>query len=126
MCLTEWVYKPMGLTKLYVPMEHLSDIATPSRDKKPSLTETNDLHISKELCESEKTLIGSFERIVRYWIKQIRDVLASTSTSKGEQIVFDELQRWTARCIFYYIYYIIIFYVVIRKRFTQVFIFVLE
>lgn len=110
MCLTEWVYKPMGLTKLYVPVEDLSDITTPSRDKRPNLTETNGPHISKELWESEKALIGRFERIVRYWIKQIHDVLASTSTSKGEQIIFDELQRWTARC-YYILLYLLHYYI---------------
>lgn len=105
MCLTEWVYKPMGLTKLYAPAEDLSDVATPSRDKKPNLTEINGSHVAKESWESEKALIGRFERIVRYWIKQIRDVLASTSTSKGEQTVFDELQRWTARCYYMLLYF---------------------
>ncbi|TGZ51068.1 Dynein heavy chain 2, axonemal [Temnothorax longispinosus] len=105
MCLTEWVYKPMGLTKLYVPAENLSDIVIPSaemdvRDEKLNLTETNGPHVSKDVRESEKALIGRFERIVRYWIKQIRQVLASTSTqsSKGERTIFDELQRWTVRC----------------------------
>lgn len=95
MCLTEWVYKPMGLTKLYVPAENLSDIATLSRDEKLNLMGTN---VSKELRDSEKALIDRFEGIVRYWIKQIREVLASTSTSKGERTVFDELQRWRAKC----------------------------
>lgn len=100
MCLTEWVYKPMGLTKLYVPRENLSDIATSSKDKKPNLFETNGLYVSKELRESEKTLIDRFEGIVRYWIRQIREVLANTYTNKKGRTVFDELQRWTARCWF--------------------------
>ena len=100
MCLTEWVYKPMGLTKLYIPGENLSDIATLQRDKKSnsSNNETNGLHISKELQESEKALIERFERIVRYWIKQIRQVLTSTSTSNSGRTVFDELQYWTTKC----------------------------
>ncbi|XP_011064281.1 PREDICTED: dynein-1-beta heavy chain, flagellar inner arm I1 complex [Acromyrmex echinatior] len=99
MCLTEWVYKPMGLTKLYIPGENLSDIATLQRDKKSnsSNNETNGLHISKELQESEKALIDRFERIVRYWIKQIRQVLTSTSTSNSGRTVFDELQYWTTK-----------------------------
>ncbi|KAG5320215.1 RBBP5 protein, partial [Pseudoatta argentina] len=99
MCLTEWVYKPMGLTKLYIPGENLSDIATLQRDKKSnsSNNETNGLHISKELQESEKVLIDRFERIVRYWIKQIRQVLTSTSTSNSGRTVFDELQYWTTK-----------------------------
>ncbi|XP_077278026.1 uncharacterized protein LOC143906094 isoform X2 [Temnothorax americanus] len=103
MCLTEWVYEPMGLTKLYVPAENLSDIAIPAemdvRDEKLTLTETNGPRVFKDVRESEKALIGRFERRVRSWIKQIRQVLASTSTqsSKGERTIFDELQRWTAR-----------------------------
>lgn len=98
MCLTEWVYKPMGLTKLYVPADNLSDIATSTRVEKPNLMVTNGPHVSKELRESEKALIDRFEGIVRYWIKLIRQVLASTSTSKGERTMFDELQHWIARC----------------------------
>ncbi|XP_012061757.1 PREDICTED: dynein-1-beta heavy chain, flagellar inner arm I1 complex-like [Atta cephalotes] len=99
MCLTEWVYKPMGLTKLYIPGENLSDIATLQRDKKSnsSNNETNGLHISKKLQESEKALIDRFEKIVRYWIKQIRQVLTSTSTSNSGRTVFDELQYWTTK-----------------------------
>ncbi|XP_011874784.1 PREDICTED: dynein-1-beta heavy chain, flagellar inner arm I1 complex isoform X2 [Vollenhovia emeryi] len=97
MCLTEWVYKPMGLTKLYVPAENLSDVATSPRSRQPNFTETSGPHISEKLRESEKALIDRFERIARYWVKQIRQVLASRSTSKGERTIFDELQRWTAR-----------------------------
>ncbi|XP_018308876.1 dynein-1-beta heavy chain, flagellar inner arm I1 complex [Mycetomoellerius zeteki] len=102
MCLTEWVYKPMGLTKLYVPGEYLSDIATLQRDKKSNSSdnETNGLHVSKELQESEKALIDRFERIVRYWIKQIRQILTSTSTSNSGRTVFDELQYWTTKYSF--------------------------
>lgn len=104
MCLTEWIYKPISLTcKLYVPRENLPDIAaTPApRDKKPNLSD-NELtnagpYISKELQESKKALIDRLERIVRYWIKQIREVLTSISTSKSGRTIFDELQRWTAR-----------------------------
>lgn len=90
----------MGLTKLYVPAERLFAIATPPTDEKSNLTETtNGLRVSKELRESEKAVIDRFETIVRYWIKQIRQVLASTScTSKGERTVFDDVQRWRARC----------------------------
>lgn len=96
MCLTEWVYKPMGLTKLYVPAENLSDTVISAKAEKPMVT--NGPHVSKELRESEKALIDRLERIVRYWMKQIRQILASTSTSKGERTVFDELQHWIARC----------------------------
>ncbi|XP_018394577.1 PREDICTED: dynein-1-beta heavy chain, flagellar inner arm I1 complex-like [Cyphomyrmex costatus] len=88
MCLTEWVYKPMDLTKLYVPGENLSDIATLQRDI---------LHISKELQESEKALIDIYERIVQYWVKQIRQVLSSTSTSNSKRTIFDEVQCWTRK-----------------------------
>ncbi|KYN19509.1 Retinoblastoma-binding protein 5 [Trachymyrmex cornetzi] len=99
MCLTEWVYKPMGLTKLYIPGENLSDIVTLHKDKKSnsSNNETNGLHVSKELQESEKALIDRFEGIVRYWIKQIRQVLTSTSTNNSGRTVFDELQYWTTK-----------------------------
>jgi len=100
MCLTEWVYKPMGLIKLYVPRENPSDIAAPLTDKEPNLSdnEANGPRVSKELRESEKALIERFERIVRYWIKQIQQVLADVPTSKSGRTVFDELQHWTARC----------------------------
>lgn len=92
MRLTEWVYKPMGLTKLYVPGENFSDISTILSSK----TNGPQGH-SKELRESEKASIDKFERIVRYWIKQIRQVLANASASKSRQTIFEVLQHWTAR-----------------------------
>ncbi|XP_032673642.1 dynein heavy chain 2, axonemal isoform X2 [Odontomachus brunneus] len=95
MCLTERVYKPMGLTKLYIPKEKLPEIAM-SMDEKPSLSEENRQRVSEELDESEKALIERLEGIVRCWIRQIREVLTSTSANETRQIVFDELQYWTA------------------------------
>ncbi|KAL0112939.1 hypothetical protein PUN28_012292 [Cardiocondyla obscurior] len=94
MCLTEWVYKPIGLIKLYVPAESLADISTPSRNEKPNLLETDSSRVS---TETKKALIDRFERTVRYWIRQIRQVLKSTSTSKDEQTIFNILQYWIAR-----------------------------
>lgn len=98
MCLTEWVYKPLGLTKLYVPREDLPDIAAPPRDKKPDLSEEDGQYVSNELRESEKAQINRFEGIVRYWIKQIREALANTFKSTTGGIIFDELQHWRAIC----------------------------
>lgn len=98
MCLTEWVYKPLGLTKLYVPQEDLPDIATSPRDEKPDLSEEDRQYVSNKLRESEKAQIDRFEGIVRYWIKQIREALANTSKSTTGGIIFDELQHWTAIC----------------------------
>ncbi|KAL6420158.1 hypothetical protein ACFW04_014096 [Cataglyphis niger] len=96
MCLTEWVYKPLGLTKLYVPREDLPDIAVPPRDKKQDLSEEDGQYVSNELRESEKSQIGRFEGIVRYWIRQIREALANTFKSTTGGIIFDELQHWRA------------------------------
>lgn len=98
MCLTEWIYKPMGLTKLYVPRENLPDVAESPRDEKSDLTEEDEQYVSNELRESEKALIDRFEGIVRYWIKQIREVLTNTSKNTTRGIIFDELQHWTAIC----------------------------
>lgn len=97
MCLTERVYKPMGLTKLYVPREKLPEIAQLSTDKKSSLSEKSQ-RVSEELNESEKALIERLEGIVRYWIRQVCEVLTSTSANETRQTVFDELQHWTAIC----------------------------
>lgn len=98
MCLTERVYKPMGLTKLYIPKEKLPEIAVSPMDEKPSLSKENREHVSEELGESEKALIERLEGIVRCWIRQIREVLTSTSANETRQTVFDELQYWTAIC----------------------------
>ncbi|XP_067203021.1 dynein axonemal heavy chain 2-like [Linepithema humile] len=97
MCLTEWVYKPMGLVKLYVPRENLSDIVTLLRNQKFDLSEENEKQdIFKDLMVSKKALIERFERIVRYWTKQIREVFASTFTNKTGRTMSEELQHWTA------------------------------
>ncbi|XP_036148975.1 dynein-1-beta heavy chain, flagellar inner arm I1 complex isoform X2 [Monomorium pharaonis] len=90
--LTEWIYKPMELTKLYVPRENLADIVI-----SPNLSEINGPHVFKELQKLEKASIDRFEKIVHYWIKQIRQVLANVSMCKSGQTVFDVLQHWTAR-----------------------------
>lgn len=98
-CLTEWVYKPMGLIKLYVPRENLSDTVMSLKNKKFDLSEENGQQdIFKNLIVSRKALIKRFEGIVRYWIKQIREVLASTFTNITGRTIFDELQHWTAIC----------------------------
>lgn len=97
MGLTEWIYKPLGLTKLYVPQEILPDVTLPPRNEKSDLSEKNGQYIFNELRESEKAQIDRFERIVRYWIKQIREALTNiTSITRG--VIFDELQHWTAIC----------------------------
>ncbi|XP_029169334.1 dynein heavy chain 2, axonemal isoform X2 [Nylanderia fulva] len=95
-CLTESVYKPMGLTKLYVPKENLPDVAAPPRDEKPDLSKEDGQYVSNKLRESEKAQIDRFEGIVRYWIKQIQEALANTSKNTTKGIIFDELQHWTA------------------------------
>lgn len=93
MCLTERVYKPMGLTKLYVPREYLPDIAgSPTGEK----LEEKGQRIYDELNDSEKALIERYEGIVRCWIKQIREVLARACKNEIRQTVSDELQHWTA------------------------------
>ncbi|XP_025073207.1 dynein-1-beta heavy chain, flagellar inner arm I1 complex-like, partial [Pogonomyrmex barbatus] len=97
MYLTEWVYKSINLTKLYIPEDNIADTATLSIDKRLNLLETNMQHISNEMRESEKALIDRFEGIVRYWIKQIREILASTSMCKSERTIYNESQRWIAR-----------------------------
>lgn len=99
-CLTESVYKPRGLTKLYVPRENLPDVAAASRDENPDLSKENEQYISNELRESEKAQIDRFEGIVRYWIKQIREALANMSENTTRGIISDELQHWTAICWF--------------------------
>ncbi|XP_014474609.1 PREDICTED: dynein heavy chain 2, axonemal [Dinoponera quadriceps] len=96
MCLTERVYKPMGLTKLYIPREKLPEVATSSVDEKAGSPEESRQRVSEELSESKKAIIERLEGIVRCWIRQIREVLASTSTNENRQTVFDELQYWTA------------------------------
>jgi len=97
-CLSEQVYKPMGLTKLYVPREDLSNIMILLRNEKRNVSEEKWRYISDESSESKNALIQRFERIVRYWIKQIREVLASTLINKSKGSVFSELQHWTMIC----------------------------
>ncbi|XP_025267061.1 dynein heavy chain 2, axonemal-like [Camponotus floridanus] len=95
MDLTEWIYKPLGLTKLYVPQEILPDVTLPPKNEKSDLSEKDGQYISNKLRKSEKAQIDRFERIVRYWIKQIREALTNiTSLTRG--VIFDELQHWTA------------------------------
>lgn len=98
MCLTERVYKPLGLTKLYIPREKLPEITTSPMDEKPGLPDESGQRVSEELSESEKALIERLEGIVRCWIRQVREALTSTSANEARQTVFDELQYWTAIC----------------------------
>lgn len=97
MSLTEWIYKPLGLTKLYIPRETLPDVTLQAKNEKSDLSEKDGQYISNELRESEKAQIDRFERIVRFWIKQIREALTNiTNIIRG--VIFDELQHWTAIC----------------------------
>lgn len=99
MCLTERVYKPLGLTKLYVPREKLPEIAvSPVDEKADFLPEESRQCVSEELSESKKALIERLEGIVRCWIRQVREALTSTSANETRLTVFDELQYWTAIC----------------------------
>ncbi|XP_020290402.1 dynein heavy chain 2, axonemal [Pseudomyrmex gracilis] len=95
MYLTEWIYKPLKLTKLYMPREDPPNIAE-SNFEKMDLSKDNRQYAPGKLTESEKALIERFESIVRYWIKQIHEVLASMSMKKRRENIVDELEHWTA------------------------------
>lgn len=96
-CLTERIYKPIELTKLYVPKENLPNVAV-SFSNKFDLPKENVWHICNELTESEKAMIERLEGIVRCWIKEIREVLAKAFICKTRQTISDELQHWTTIC----------------------------
>lgn len=90
----------MDLIKLYVPQENLSDAVILLRNKKFDLSlpeENGQQDFFKDLIISKKTFVERFEGTVRYWIKQIREALASTFINKTGRMS-EELQHWTAIC----------------------------
>jgi len=85
----------MSLTKLYVPREDLSNIMIPLKNGKRNISEEKWRYMPDKSNESKNSLIQRFEGIVRYWIKQIREVLTSMLINKNKGSVFGELQHWT-------------------------------
>lgn len=80
-----------------MPREDPPNIAE-SNFEKMDLSKDNRQYAPGKLTESEKALIERFESIVRYWIKQIHEVLASMSMKKRRENIVDELEHWTAIC----------------------------
>lgn len=81
-----------------MPREDLPNIAESNYKKIDLSSKDNRQYAPGNLTESEKALIERFESIVRYWIKQIHEVLASMSIKKRRENIVDELQHWTAIC----------------------------
>lgn len=102
MLLTDVVYKPMGLTILYIPRESLK--IQKSKSSKEILGFTTE-ELKTEKVDPEESYDQEFnnrlEKITRTWIKQIREALIALPIFKNElRDIGDEFDYWNHKCIF--------------------------
>lgn len=94
----EEIYKPMGLTMLYVPKERLLQTFSKSWNKNDYfLLGGNQTTIFSGEDERKRKLIDRLEKIVWFWIKQIREATRTASTRENIKNIQDEVKYWTAK-----------------------------
>ncbi|XP_026668920.1 dynein-1-beta heavy chain, flagellar inner arm I1 complex [Ceratina calcarata] len=95
--LMEEVYKPLSLTALYVPKERLlHTVSKLSRETIYFLLGTNETAVLSEEDESKRKLIERLDRVVWFWIRQIRKTTIGSTRQKIENIQ-DEVDYWKAK-----------------------------
>nr|XP_033195881.1 dynein-1-beta heavy chain, flagellar inner arm I1 complex-like [Bombus vancouverensis nearcticus] len=94
--LMEEVYKPMDRTILYVPKERLLQTFLKSDIGNYFLLGTNKTTAVSEEDERKRKLVDRLEKVVCFWIRQIR---RATMTSMRRQInnIQDEVDYWNAK-----------------------------
>lgn len=112
--LNDATYYPMGLTILYVPREKIfcseKKMINYTHGYKEDTKENNNNLLESNMREQDKSgLIERLERVARYWVKQIRQVLRGSNipTTSACRSIIDEINFWNYRCkhlkyIFYY------------------------
>ncbi|XP_076619318.1 uncharacterized protein LOC143340847 [Colletes latitarsis] len=97
-CLTEEVYKPMGLTSLYVPKESIFKVFPESSDKIDCFLLGEDIKaILSEEDERKIKLVDRLERVVWSWIRQIHGEKRVASSRTKIESIHDEVNYWNAR-----------------------------
>ncbi|XP_043261847.1 dynein-1-beta heavy chain, flagellar inner arm I1 complex-like isoform X2 [Colletes gigas] len=94
-CLTEEVYKPMGLTTLYVPKENVFNVF-PEKIDCFLLGEDTKAILSEE-DERKIELVDRLERVVWSWIRQIHGEKRVASSRTKIESIHDEVNYWNAR-----------------------------
>ncbi|XP_076236359.1 uncharacterized protein LOC143180489 [Calliopsis andreniformis] len=96
--LIEEIYKPLGLTTLYVPKESIPETFLRSSDKTAVsfIGESNETALSDE-NERKRKLIGRLENVVWSWIKQMYKPSRINIARTQIQTIYDEVNYWTAK-----------------------------
>ncbi|XP_017754686.1 PREDICTED: dynein heavy chain 2, axonemal-like [Eufriesea mexicana] len=95
--LMEEIYKPIDLTILYVPKECLLETFLRSSDKDNNfLMGTNQTMSLSEEDERKRKLISRLEKVVQFWIRQIRKATTTSITRKVKNIQ-DEVNYWNTK-----------------------------
>ncbi|XP_076394588.1 uncharacterized protein LOC105661815 isoform X2 [Megachile rotundata] len=89
--LTEAIYKPMGLTILYVPKERLEIFSKSSRKNDYFILGENQTTTISEEDERKRKMVNRLEKIIFHWIRQMREVTGRTSSIRTVNIIKDEV-----------------------------------
>lgn len=95
--LMDEIYKPMGLTILYVPKERLLQTLLKSSNKNDYISlNINQTLIFSEEDEKKRKLIERLDKVVWFWIGQMH---RTTITLKWRKIknIQDEVDYWNAK-----------------------------
>ncbi|XP_053596752.1 uncharacterized protein LOC103574191 [Microplitis demolitor] len=102
--LNDATYYPMGLTILYVPREKIfcseKKMINYTHGYKEDTKENNNNLLESNMREQDKSgLIERLERVARYWVKQIRQVLRGSNipTTSACRSIIDEINFWNYR-----------------------------
>lgn len=97
----EEIYRPIDLTILYVPKERLLQTFLKSSDKDNNfLMGTNQTTALSEEDETKRNLIRRLEKVVRFWIRQIRKA-TTTSIRRNVKNIQDEVNYWNRKRQFF-------------------------
>ena len=93
------IYKPMGMSVLYVPWE-----GTRTKPTKETLEMERESNIRMKHLKDQRSLIDRLEKVTRHWIRQIRESLIIIPHSEDKLYdVTSEFVFWKERCA--YVYY---------------------
>lgn len=97
--LNDLTYHPMGLSILYVPREGIDCKISSSSEK----IDTQEDYKSVEfllIAEEKNGLIERLERVARYWIKKIREILSGSNIPARPtcRTIKEEINFWNYRC----------------------------
>lgn len=97
MHLTEDVYKPLGLTTLYVPKENIEMFSKPSSKIASFLLVENKRTLLSEDAEEKRKLVGRLENVVWCWIKQMDKAVRTNVTEGKIKSIQNEVTYWNVK-----------------------------